>query len=213
MIITRFLADMLFMEHSETVLASFFGINAITLFVGGILYAFYLSVCGSPFVQCFFVWCFFMELIVTWNAQSYMTAVKEYRGIMISYFLALSVTLLLSFILLKNGADTVIGILVSLCVGYGLMLLYDFRLIFRRFPDSNVSPFMFTRWVDRFIVLGLIGLMTTIGMFSHLIIVWVSPLQVIVEGLWMGAPYYDVASLMSFLTILLLPSALSFPWR
>lgn len=202
MIITRFLADMLFMEHPETVLPSFFGINVITLFIGGILYALFLSISGSPFRQCFFVWCFFMELIVTWNAQSYLTAVKEYRGILISYVLAMLSALSLMALLLANGADTVVGTLISLCVGYGIMLIYDFVLLFRRFPDSNVSPFMFLRWMDKFLVLGLIGLLTTVGMFSHLVIVWFSPLRVIVEGVWMGAPYYDVASLIAFITIL-----------
>lgn len=203
MVITRFLADMLFSDHPETVLPSFFGINAFTLVIGGTLEAIFLMFCGSPFHQCACVWCFFMELIVTWNAQSYLTAVKEYRGILISYLLAIGVSLTLAALALYFGMDTVVGTLLSLCLGYGTMLVYDFVLIFHRFPDSNLSPFMFTRWLDKFLVLAMIGLLITIGLFSHLVIIWVSPLQVIVEGLWMGAPFHDVPALLAFLTILI----------
>ena len=110
MIITRFLADMLYTQHREAVLPSFFGINAITLVLGGVLYAIFLCFCGSPFVHCLFVWCFFMELIVAWNAQSYLTAIKEYRGIFISYLLAIVFSLSISAFLLWQGADTVIAV-------------------------------------------------------------------------------------------------------
>lgn len=203
MIITRFLADMLFTDHKETVIPSFFGINAITLVVGGLLYGIFLCFCGSSFPRCFFVWCFFMELIVTWNSQSYLTAVKEYKGILYSYLMAIGGSLSISAILLWLGADTVVGTLIGLCLGYGLMLIYDFVLIFRRFPDSNISPFMFLRWADRFHHLSWIGFLMTCGLFTHLLIIWCSPLQVVVEGLWVGAPYHDVPALLAFLTILI----------
>ena len=203
MTITRFLADMLFSDHKEAILPSFFGINTITLVVGGILYAIYLFFCGSPFIQCFFCWCFFMELIVTWNAQNYLTAVKEYRMILLSYVLAIVVSLGLTALFLWKGAPTVTGVLIALCAGYGVMLLFDFALIFRRFPDSNLSPFMFMRWADKYHSLTFSGLFMTVGLFSHLIIIWCSPLRVIVEGLWMGAPYHDVPALVAFLSILI----------
>lgn len=202
MIITRFLADMLYTRHREAVLPSFFGINAMTLVLGGVLYAIFLFFCGSPFVHCLFVWCFFMELIVAWNAQSYLTAIKEYRGIFISYLLAIVFSLSISAFLLWQGADTVIGTLVGLCIGYGIMVLYDFRLIYRCFPDSNVSPFLFLRWADQYSKLAQVGFYTTVGLFSHLVIIWCSPLQVVVLGLWVGAPFHDVPALLAFLTIL-----------
>ena len=188
MIITRFLADMLYTQHREAVLPSFFGINAMTLVLGGVLYAIFLFFCGSPFVHCLFVWCFFMELIVAWNAQSYLTAIKEYQGIFISYLLAIVFSLSISALLLWQGADTVIGTLVGLCIGYGIMVLYDFRLIYRCFPDSNVSPFLFLRWADQYSKLAQVGFYTTVGLFSHLVIIWCSPLQVVVLGLWVGHP-------------------------
>lgn len=203
MIITRFLSDMLYAEHKEVVLPSFFGVNLITLLFGGITYLIFLCFCGSKFISCFFCFLFFLELIVTWNAQSYLTAIKEYRAIMISYILAIVGALAFSALFLWLGADTVPGTLAGLSIGYGIMLVFDFVLIFRRFPDSNMSPFMFLRWVDKYKYLGGIGLFSTLGMFTHLVIIWFSPLRVVVEGLWVGAPFHDVPALLSFLTILI----------
>ena len=41
-----------------------------------------------------------------------------------------------------------------------------------------------------------------IGLFSHLVIIWCSPIRVQVQGLFYGAPAHDVAALMAFITIL-----------
>lgn len=41
------------------------------------------------------------------------------------------------------------------------------------------------------------------GAFSHLVIMWMGPLQVHVQGLFYGAPYHDVSALMAFLSILI----------
>lgn len=208
MIVTRFLADMLFIDQKEAILPSFFGVNAVTLLPGGIVWGVFLFFSGAPFRECFFVWCFFMELIVTWNSQNYLTAVKEYAGILVSYILAIGSSLSVAFLLLWLGVETVCGVLISLCLGYGIMLLYDFALIFRRFPDSNISPFLFFRWADRYGMLGAVGFCSTFALFAHLILMWLGPLQVVVEGLWVGAPFYDVPALLAFVTIL--PTNVSF---
>lgn len=203
MIVTRFIADMLFSGHEETVLPSFFGVNLITLGFGGITYGIFLCFCGSAPLRCIFCWLYFMELIVTWNSQSYLNAVKEYRSILISYVIAIVATGLVTALMFWLGYDTVSGALFALIVGFGLMLVYDFIMIYHRFPDSNISPFMFLRWIDRFGKLAFTGLFMTVGLFSHILVIWCSELQVVVEGLWVGAPYYDVPALMSFLTILI----------
>lgn len=50
--------------------------------------------------------------------------------------------------------------------------------------------------------LALTGLLTNLGLFAHLVIIWAGPIGVQVKGLFYGAPYYDVPALIAFLTIL-----------
>ena len=54
------------------------------------------------------------------------------------------------------------------------------------------GAFSFLRWVDEFLPLAFTGLFTNIGLFTHLVIMWFSPIHVHVQGLFYGAPYHDV---------------------
>ena len=80
MVVTRYIADMLYEERHEAVLSSFWGSTAILLLVGGIMYGIFLLFSGINLIDQFLCLEFFGELIVTWNAMSYLTAIKDYKG-------------------------------------------------------------------------------------------------------------------------------------
>jgi uncharacterized membrane protein len=71
------------------------------------------------------------------------------------------------------------------------MLIWDVVLLYRYFPQSEEKPFAFLAWVDEFLPLAFTGLFVNLGLFSHLVIMWMGPLQVHVQGLFYGAPYHD----------------------
>ena len=81
MVVTRYIADMLYEERHEAVLSSFWGSTALLLVVGGIMYGIFLLFSGINLIDQFLCLEFFGELIVTWNAMSYLTAIKDYKGI------------------------------------------------------------------------------------------------------------------------------------
>lgn len=80
MVVTRFLADMLYEEKLEAILPSFWGSTGIMLIAGGILYGIFLIFSGVGLVDKLLCFGLFGELIVTWNAMSYLTAIKDYKG-------------------------------------------------------------------------------------------------------------------------------------
>ena len=71
MVVTRYIADMLYEERHEAVLSSFWGSTALLLVVGGIMYGIFLLFSGINLIDQFLCLEFFGELIVTWNAMSY----------------------------------------------------------------------------------------------------------------------------------------------
>ena len=83
------------------------------------------------------------------------------------------------------------------------MMVLDIRLLHGYFPESKESPWAFLRWVDEFLPLALTGFCTDLGLFGHLLLVWMGPIGVQVKGLFYGAPYYDVPALLAFLSILI----------
>ena len=143
-------------------------------------------------------------MIVNWNGMSYLTAIKDYRGILYSFLAAIGLAFGLGLVLVVLlGFPVPEGMLFAVAMGYGLMMVWDVVLLYRYFPQSEESPWTFLKWVDEFLPLAFTGLCTNIGLFAHLVICWVGPVGVQVKGLFYGAPYYDVPALIAFLTILI----------
>ena len=202
--VTRFLADMLYEEKTQAVLPSFWGCNALLLFVGCALYGGFLLFSGASLLQGLLCLWLFAVMAVNWNAISYLTAIKDYRGILCSFLAAVCLAMAAgSIVVLWANAPAVEGFLFAVTAGYGGMLVLDVLLLQRAFGQSAGSPWQFLHWMDKYLPLAFTGLFMMLGLFSHLVILWAGPLGVQVKGLFYGAPYYDVPALLAFLSVLL----------
>lgn len=92
--VTRFLADMLFAEREDEILPSFWGSNAVMLVAGTVLYGVFLLFSGATLLQGLLCLWLFNIMIVNWNGMSYLTAIKDYRGILCSFAAAIGVACL-----------------------------------------------------------------------------------------------------------------------
>ena len=201
--VTRYLADMLYEEQEQTILPSFWGSSSLMLVLGCTLYGLFLLVSGATLLQGLLCLWLFAEMIVNWNAMSLLTALKDYRSVLIAFAAAVGTAFGAGALLvLLARAPALEGFLFAVALGYGVMLMLDVWRLCRYFPDRQGSPWLFLRWVDRFLPLALTGLCTDIGLFAHLVLVWLGPIGVQVKGLFYGAPYYDVPALLAFLSIL-----------
>ena len=138
------------------------------LIAGGILYGIFLIFSGVGLVDKLLCFGLFGELIVTWNAMSYLTAIKDYKGILLSFSAALVVSFVVGFLLLIVGMPHIEALMIAVCVGYGIMLLWDVVLLYRYFPSSDASAFLFLRWVDEFQPLAFTGLFVNLGLLPTL---------------------------------------------
>ena len=105
--VTRFLADMLFAEREDEILPSFWGSNAIMLVAGTVLYGVFLLFSGATLLQGLLCLWLFNIMIVNWNGMSYLTAIKDYRGILCSFAAAIGVTGLCALGLFLGGGNLV----------------------------------------------------------------------------------------------------------
>lgn len=203
MIVTRFTADMLYEEKKHPILPAFWGSTALMMVVGSVLYGIFLAFSGVGFVKQLLCFIFFNELIIVWNGMSFLTAIKDYKGVFLSFLAAIAASLLLGglFIILKF--PVVDSLLFAVTVGYGIMLIWHVVLLHRYFPKANTGAFIFLKWLDKFMPLALSGFLMNLGMFSHLVIMWFSAVGVRVHGLFYGAPFHDVPALLAFMTTLI----------
>ena len=203
MVVTRYVADMLFEEENQAVLPCFWGSTVIMMAVGSILYGIFLLFSGASLVQGLLCFVLFGELIIVWNAMSFLSAIKDYKGIFLSFLTSVAVSILLGALLLWLKFPVVEALLFAVSVGYGIMLVWDVILLHRYFPHTSLGAFTFLKWIDAFLPLALSGLFMNIGMFSHLVIMWFSDIKVHVHGLFYGAPWHDVPALLAFMTALM----------
>ena len=203
MVVTRYVADMLFEEKNAAVLPCFWGSTVIMMAVGSVLYGVFLCFSGATMLQGILCFVLFNELIVVWNAMSFLSAIKDYKGIFLSFLVSVAVSIGLGALLLILRCPPVEALLFSVSVGYGVMLIWDMVLLHRYFPHTELGAFTFFKWIDAFLPLALSGLFMNIGMFSHLVIMWCSDIRVHVHGLFYGAPWHDVPALLAFMTALM----------
>ncbi len=204
MVITRFTADMLYEEKKSAVLPSFWGSTALMMTIGSVLWLIFLIFSGATLMQGILMFIFFNEMIIVWNAMGYLSAIKDYKGIFLSYLVAILVIFVLGFILTRIFKAYVIEmLLLSVTVGYGVMVIWNLVLLHKYFPKTDVGAFVFLDWMDEYLYLALSGLFVNVGMFAHLVIMWFSKVGVRVHGLFYGAPEHDVPALLAFMTTLI----------
>ena len=114
--------------------------------------------------------------------MSYLTAIKDYRGILCSFAAAIGVACLCAQPRWRWDCRRSRGLLASIALGYGVMLAGTWYCCTGIFLRATAAPALL-QWLDQFMPLALTGLLTNLGLFAHLVIIWAGPIGVQVKGL------------------------------
>jgi uncharacterized membrane protein len=204
LITTRYAADMMYCGTCEAITPSFYGSLGIMLTVGGLAYGIFLSFAGISFLYQMLSLLFFLVLITVWTEINYLTAIKDYQGILKAFVDSLVISFLLAFSLLfLTTINNIVILFFSVLFGYSLLATRYFSLLYTYFPEGFGSSMNFLRWVRRYPSLAFVGSFLTMGLFGHLIIMWSGVPGVQIQGLFYGAPQYDISALAALLSILI----------
>lgn len=201
---TRFCADMIYEKKYNRLIPSFYGSIAFMLVIGGIAYGVFLHFSGIELIYRVLSWIFFMVLIVVWTEINYLTMLKDFRSILVAFAVSAVVSLVVGAIFIwLFHIEVVTALLASVTLGYAVMMVWYFGLLYKTFPEGFGTSFRFLEWFDRTPQLCLIGFFVTLGLFGHLLIMWwFSSLSVQVKGMFYGAPTYDVPAIFAFFSII-----------
>ena len=78
LVVTRFVADMLYEKKFETIIPSFYASSALMLMIGTPLYALYLALASRSLAEVAMGVLLFGALCLVWNVITYLTAIKSY---------------------------------------------------------------------------------------------------------------------------------------
>lgn len=201
-VLSRYVADMLYINAYDKILPSMYGAISLFLIVGSISWLVFLVLSKLEFAYSLYSFILFCEGVVAWVQISYISAVKEYRGILIGFLIGIVSGLAMSFIFILLKYEVVASLLAGSCVAYGILII-DFTVVLHEFfPMGSGSPLRFLEWIDKYPQLPFVGFFSTLGLFIHLMLMWGSPWGVQVSGLFYHAPAHDIPALMAFVTSL-----------
>lgn len=204
LLVTRYLADMLFENKNGRIMPAFWGSTGLLLIFGGLGYGIFLCFAGLTFLEALLCFLLFGEIVTVWTEISFLTAVKDYKCILLAFAAALAVGLLLGVLLvLVLGQPVLSSLMAAMIVSYGIMTVWYLWVLLGYFPENEGSSFAFLAWADRYPTLAWNGLFTNAGLFAHLVLMWIGPYGQKIQGLFFFEPDYDLAAVFAFLSILI----------
>lgn len=206
MVLTRYVADCLSVAHWQDVTSSLFGIGAILEVICGISGAIFLWGSPLPLLTKWLAYLFFAMLTFVWAEGVYLSAIKNYKRLLLGYFLGVLISFGLAYVLLFYGTSLMgadqAGLL-AVDMGMAFIMLFFLLCITAHFglPSEGMS-FAFLPYYERHWRLFFISFFYMLGLFLPNIIIWQGPLGVSVADTFRYAPIYDVLTFYAFLSIL-----------
>ena len=130
--------------------------------------------------------------MTVWTLMNYLSAIKDYKGIVMSYVAAILTSTGTAFIGTKIWGGSLELMMFGIVMGYGVMMTVDMALLYRFFPNSKKRHFIFLPWFDEYRELVIVSFFTNVGLFSHIVIAWFSPIGKNIKGLFYASPRLSV---------------------
>jgi len=209
MMITRFIADMLYGEKFEYIMPSLYGVLSIAVPLSGIIGILFFWNSPLQFEIKLVSYLLFMELVIVFIMMEYLSTLKDYMKIVKSFLVGIGTIIVLSFVFLKfSNLQTVFGLLLAMDLGFFIIIVSLMVYLKNFFGKSASKYFEFMRNFDKYPALFFIAFFYTLGLYVHNFLFWTSELGVKIGGTYIYAPTYDVPTFYAFLSIM--PSMIVF---
>ena len=213
MMITRYIADRIYLEEYEYIKPSFWGLSAMLVILSLGASVIFYSNTSLPAELIYIATALFIILTVLWTLMVYLSTMRNVKLVTFSNILGAVVTF--GFVLLmtkkpiafKEMAGTT-NLLLAYLMGMFFILLFLLIVLMVELGEDNGKMFHFIRYFHSVPSLWPIGLLYTASLWIDNIIMWFSPIGVKLYDVFRYAPFYDIASFYAYLTIL--PSIMMF---
>lgn len=211
MVMTRFVADMIYQQKYEKIISSFYGALIVMLPVAGILATLFLYGVDDTLGYKIAAYLFFIELVIIWLQNVYLSALKDYKRIVKGFAIGVVVALAVSFCLfLFTSLNAAVIALLGIDIGFGVivgMTMLHFEQMFPR--DKKKDYFAFLSYFKKFPIIFYSGLFVYSGVYIHNFVYWIfSGNQFTVANRFFLNPLYDVPVFYAYISVL--PSLIMF---
>lgn len=204
MMLSRYLADRLYIKKESDILPSLYGALAgILVFSVAIGLLFYWR---SPLNLLYrgFAYLLFIQLVIEMVLAVYITAVKNYRRIAYSFLYGALLAFAAGYVLITRAVvETNTAVLIAFNICIFIVILSFAYEIKRHFPLSNNWYFAFIKYLSNARLILFTNLFFTTGLYAHNFVFWgYSNLRHTVAQTYIYAPLYDIPAFYAFLSIM-----------
>jgi uncharacterized membrane protein len=198
---TRFVVDRHFEDRTKIILPNLLGAITLTTVVSGglgllvVVYLFEANLAYRALMLASFV-----TLSNLWLLVVFVTGMKHYRALLWIFFIAYSITVVLSLALAGLGRE---GLLAGFFVGHMILVFLLLGLIIYLYPSTKLIGYDFLRRDQSFYILSFAGFFFNLGLWADKIVFWVDPeTSEVVIGPLRASVVYDVPVFLAYFAII-----------
>lgn len=205
MIVTRFIADMIYQKKYEKIISAFYGVLTIILPIAGLLAAMFLMGVQESIWYKIVAYLFFVELVIIWIQNVFLSALKDYKRIVQGFAIGILISLTVSYLLfqflsIKTTIIALAGIDLGFAVIIGLSMLH-FERVFPR--DEKRDYFAFIDYLKKYPSIFFIGLFIYSGVYIHNLVYWLfSDKHFSISNQFLLMPFYDVPVFYAYISVI-----------
>lgn len=202
-VVSRYIADMLYLKKYDLISASFYGVITVCLPIGGILGAVLFQSAPVDLLIKLAVYVLYMQLIVIWVQAIYVALFRDYASIFAGFLAGVAIAIIGSYVILKvTDVKPVLGLFLAINLGFFTIMFSYMHRLSRYIGGTKESIFGVLSYFAKYPSLVAIGTFYYLGIYAHNFVFWFSDYGVREAGALRSAPFYDVPMFYAYLTII-----------
>lgn len=209
LLLSRYVSDQMYIGEQNKVMPSLVGGVVISTIIGVVLQVPLLIASTIETTESILLMSLFLVLNVCWLLMTYITLLRDYKQIVVSYMLALVASCITLGIAVATEMLSLNIMLFILIFCFSVVDIVLFRAIYIGFSKQDNSIFAFMTAAKNNPSLIFIGMFMTIGMLGHFWMVWfLSGRGEAVNAIFRFGPDYDFPAIVAYFSTI--PSAIYF---
>lgn len=197
---TRYLADCIYTGDLREAPGMLVGsLTILFIFMGPIAIAFYFGYTGLKWYESALAVIQFLLLGATSMVAVFLSALKNYKGITLSFVVGLALSIVGTLLL----ADPyhIAGMLIGFSSGFVFIIASIMAQVFGEYPREFRDVFRVLHYFPKYWDVALSALLYSMGTWVDKWVMWASPNHVISPDGFIMYPHYDSAMFLAYLTI------------
>jgi len=205
-VVSRYIADRIFEEDLSAIMPCYYTGLAINMALGLLACApvaiHMVAKGGVDPVVALIAAGMFMSMLMVYYNMTFISALKEYRTIALTFLAGMAIMLVLGFGMYRLiGVPFLRAVLGSMMAGFLYIGLQLYAFIRRFFNTTNHDYWGLLPYLRRFWLLLMTNMFYILGMYAHNFVFWFkSSLSITVAGTLYSAPVYDMAAFLAMMT-------------